>query len=57
MTCVKRLAVQIMVLAHLLFLSGCVDRSEFLGFLRTEVARITADTLGQVLLTYYRATT
>ncbi|MBN1345786.1 MAG: hypothetical protein JXQ73_24050 [Phycisphaerae bacterium] len=42
--------------ALLVPLSGCAGGTEYLVFLRTEVARITANVLGQILLVLYQAT-
>lgn len=43
--------------AMLYALGGCTANPQLLGFLRTEVARLTADAVREVFLIYIQATT
>ena len=43
--------------ASLFALGGCVTSPQLFDFLRTEVARITADVVGQVFAIFAQATT
>ncbi len=57
MSRLKGLSLRLALLAPLASFGGCLGGSDFVGFLRSEATAIGADTLAQVLLTYYRAVT